>query len=258
MAATQMSKSSIRGTTIDDLQLLHRVRFNSSGTFTKANYPAGRFFVVKVQAGGGGAGGADNGIARGSAGGGGGGFAYKVYTQATVPSTASVTVGAGGTGSSSTASNGASGGNSTFDTITAYGGGGGESFKSLAWSMGGGGGGADGDFDIRIIGQPAGNALSISNSNCIPNYISSVGGQGGHNYLANALETWKRGSIALTWSGPTTQQFMGNYGGLSGDGTPKTNNTGLGGEGRSMGCTGGQVIYGEGGDRGFVEVDIYG
>ena len=85
--------------------------------------------------GGGGGGGRNSG---GSAGGGGGGACVqRLYQLADLPSTVTVTVGAGGLGGVSSSSNGAAGGTTTFGALlSAFGGGGG------GIDEGGGGGGS--------------------------------------------------------------------------------------------------------------------
>lgn len=81
---------------------LQRVKYTASGTFTKANYPNAKKFRV-VCVGGGGAGGgaaAATGGTSVSAGGGGqaGGYSESWLDAASVSSSVTITVGAGGTG----------------------------------------------------------------------------------------------------------------------------------------------------------------
>lgn len=105
--------------------------FTSSGTFAKATYaPWLRAIRVKAQGGGGAGGGA---AATGSnfstgTGGGGGGYAESFITDiAGLPSSVTVTRGAGGSGSSGGAGGG--GGSSSFGSLVAASGGGGGTVK---------------------------------------------------------------------------------------------------------------------------------
>jgi hypothetical protein len=71
-------------------------RFTANGTWTR---PAGATIVMIEVIGAGGGGGASvSGVGSGSGGGGGGAFARGIYNAADVPSSLTVTVGAGGTG----------------------------------------------------------------------------------------------------------------------------------------------------------------
>jgi hypothetical protein len=105
------------------------------------------------------------------AGGGGGGFdlgaggaagGYRSFTSQSVANgTYAVTVGSGGTGSTSTSSRGGNGNNSSFNSSTSAGGGGGASRSSGPANSGGSGGGGAGVFSSSTAGG-AGNTPSTS------------------------------------------------------------------------------------------------
>lgn len=94
-----------------------QVVYNASGTFSKASYPGLRAVRARVVGGGGAGGGGASTTSTtfvgAAGGGGGGGYAETLITDiAAMPSSVTVTVGAGGTGVSGTAGN--DGGNSSF------------------------------------------------------------------------------------------------------------------------------------------------
>ena len=144
-------------------QYLTTVRFTSSSSFTKATYPGLRAVMVKCQAGGGGGGSAAvtaAGEASASGGGGGGEYSEKWVLAASLGSSETVTVGAGGAGGTS-GGNGTNGGNSLFGSLcTAIGGDGGFTRSSTtSWNAatgGQGGTGGVGDFKVRGAGGVAG------------------------------------------------------------------------------------------------------
>lgn len=132
--------------------------FTSNGTYTPTSNMA--YCIVEI-VGGGGAGGpgipasGPNPGNHSSSGGGGGGYCRKVFDAATIGASQSVTIGAGGTGNTSTTP-AASGGNTTFGALlTANGGGGGYSFKDVS-AIGLGSGGTAASGDINIPGQAGG------------------------------------------------------------------------------------------------------
>lgn len=111
--------------------------FNSSNTWTKPG--SGTWAFVQIWGGGGSGGSSINTTTRGG-GGGGGSYNSAWFLLSTLGATETVTIGAGGTGV--TSSNGNAGGNSTFGTwLTGYGGGRGGGAANNA--AGGGGGGFD-------------------------------------------------------------------------------------------------------------------
>lgn len=114
--------------------------FRANGTWTN---PGGyRFALVECVGGGGGGGGAQFNCPNASYGGGGGGGKRTrvLFNAGQLPTTVSITVGAGGTGGVG-ATAGVTGGTSSFGTyLYAYGGGGGgHSYSSTAGGGGGGG-----------------------------------------------------------------------------------------------------------------------
>lgn len=105
----------------------HLIRFTSSGTFTKADYPWARTLKATIIGGGGGGGGAGATTAgQGSCGGGGAGGASAIayFNLSSLGASSTVTVGTGGAGGVG-AANGSTGGTSSFGTVDALGGGGG-------------------------------------------------------------------------------------------------------------------------------------
>ena len=181
------------------------VRFTSSGTFDKADYPGLRAVRVTAQGAGGGGGGAGSTTSDQSAcggGGGGGGSAESfIIDIAALAASVTVTVGAGGGGGSGTG-NGSTGGASSFGTaVVAAGGSGGSGRSGTSGGSADGGNGGDasaGDFrrvggggasgrvtsgDFVAFGQGAGSALgAISNvggANSAGNTGKSYGGGGG-------------------------------------------------------------------------------
>lgn len=116
-------------------------RFTASGTFTKPPGYSGFTASVLGAGGAGGGGGVTSG--RGGNGGAGGSALELTFRSADLSATETVTVGAGGTSTSTT--NGTDGGDTTFASLVGYGGGGGAKGDSYAVaipaSIGGGIGG---------------------------------------------------------------------------------------------------------------------
>ena len=110
-------------------QFVQTIYFTSSGTFTKATYPWLRAIRIKAVGGGGGSGGTSaTSSSQGCAanGGGGGCYAETFYTDiASLASSVTVTIGAGGTAGSATPSAGGTGGTTSFGSLLTAGGGGG-------------------------------------------------------------------------------------------------------------------------------------
>ena len=129
--------------------------YTASATWTK---PANlKFVIVEVQAGGGAGGGAANTTGAAVGGGGGaGGYSQKKIAAASLGSTETVTVGAGGTPGSAGNNPGGDGGNSSFGAhATANGGVGGTGMQSETGNRvtTGGTGGSAASGDINVTGQ---------------------------------------------------------------------------------------------------------
>jgi len=123
--------------------------FTADGTFT----PSADGYVEYLVIGGGGAGAADGATTAGNGGGGAGGYrtGYLAVTESTAYS---ITVGAGGVGT--TGSSQVNGANSVFSSITSAGGGGGGYFTSTPGAAGGSGGGGSAQTAAGGAANPAG------------------------------------------------------------------------------------------------------
>lgn len=201
----------------DGYRLKQTVLFTSSGTFTKATYPWLRAVRVRlVGGGGGGAGaaapGAGTNISFGN-GGGGGGYAEALITVASLGTTETVTVGAGGSVSSGGAGGG--GGSTSFGSLVAANGGGGGSIKPASVygnyvPSGTGGIGTAGDLklsgDSGTGGSWAGSGLGAS-------------GSGGGSMMGGGGAVTATGSGSTSLAGEPGQ----NYGGGGGGGSANTN-----------------------------------
>ena len=143
--------------------------FTSSGTWTKPSGYDGNRMVV-VEAWGGGGGGAYGGTAV-TGGGGGGAYARKEFRVADMPSSAAVTIGAGGAGRTGSNGNGTAGGNTTIGALlTAYGGGGGGSGVSSYGGAGGGelaAGATSGSIGAEVGGGAGGSSAPGENASTL-------------------------------------------------------------------------------------------
>ena len=189
-----------------------QVTFTSSGTFTKANYPGMKGIRVRVQGGGGGGIGADvTGAGQQSAGGGGGGGAYaeSFLTPSQLAASETVTVGAGGAGTSCSSSEGGVGGTSSFGSLVS----------------------ADGGFG-GFLCMFAGSTPSLSRS---------VGGEGSGTGTGDIVIPGSDGEAAVRIDGTTTAALAGGRGGdsqggkggpaASSNGSSKSSGDGFGGGG---------------------------
>lgn len=169
--------------------------------------------------GGGGAGG--KGAAGTSTGGGGGGACVPFqFDAATYGSSQSITIAAGGTGTSSNGAGGV-GGNSTIGSlITAYGGGGGGG-DGVSNAFGGGGGGAlsAGTSGDTSGGGAGGHPRGVDSTSALNTGDSSFGGARGLQNNAN------RGNCGFGGGGGGSGQIAGNsvWGGAGGAGIDSAN-----------------------------------
>lgn len=181
---------------------LATVVYTANGTFTKGSYSGFRALRVRGIGGGGQCGGiALTGVGQGNEGGAGGGAGYaeSFLTDASVPSSVAVTIGAGGS-SGAAGANGQDGGTTTFGALLSItGGGGGIAMAATSGNLVAGGGvsgaGAGGNL-VNLTGSPgmsgvcvAGFAIRQNSGGAAPffggNAISSAmssNGQGGLNF----------------------------------------------------------------------------
>lgn len=196
--------------------------FTTPGSAT-LSIPTARTVEYLVIAGGGAGGGNNNG-------GGGGAGGYLTGSVAVSAGNKTVTVGAGGIGSSA-ATTGANGGNSVFDTVTATGGGGGGSGTSVSnGATGGSGGGGNylGAGGARTASPVQGNIGAAG----VPSGAYPGGGGGG----AGAAGSSNQGGAGLTSSitGVAVTRGGGGSGGWNYGGTAG----GAGGGGKGAGSDG--------------------
>ncbi|WP_176076844.1 hypothetical protein [Burkholderia dolosa] len=203
--------------------------FTSSGTYTPT--PGTKSIIVELVGGGGAGGGANSSAA--SVGGGGGAGAYaKVYT-ASVPSTASVTIGA--PGSPVSAGNGGAGGTTTFGGIASVTGGSGGFIAS-----------SPGSFPVLSPGGPGSTTISISGANTL---AVSYGGPGTFGQVA------ANNGAALSGNGGSSMLGQGgNPVGTGNAGIAPALNCGAGGGGACNNTSGGSNLAGGSGSAGRVVV----
>ena len=211
------------------------VKFTSSGTFSKASYSGIKAVRIRAVGGGGGGGGSGAAVAAqhsSGSGGGGGGYAEKFVLESSLTSSVTVTIGAGGSGSSNAA--GGTGGSTSFGShAVAAGGAGGDTFPSTAVMIGalGGAGGAGTTGDILMPGSVGG--LGSGNATL------GLGGSGGSSQFGGGAV----GAYTSTGSGTVA-------------GTAASANSGGGGGGSTTNAGGGAMSGGAGGS-GMVLVEVY-
>ena len=202
--------------------------FRTSGTFTARQALTCDYLVV---AGGGGGGSAD-GVNDAAAGGGGAG-GYRTGSSLSVPAaTYTITVGAGGAGSSVRTSPGTSGGNSQFSTISSTGGGGGGSGGSNNGLAGGSGGGSRGYSGTGGSGN-AGSYSPVEGyaGGTATTTKDSGSGGGGSSAAGNQASTTSFGGTGGAGTASSITGTSITYAGGGGGGSYNTNNTASGGSG---------------------------
>jgi hypothetical protein len=164
------------------------VTFTSSGTWTK---DAGLKYIIVEGVGGGGSGGygynSDTQDQRAGSGGGAGGYFRKVIVAASLGSTETVTVGAGGTVPAQNV-NGNTGGTTSFGSHASAVGGAGGSYQSD--SAGGAGGMATGG-NVNITGGIGHYSMSDGNQSAAS---TSTPGEGGASYFGGSNGAYGSGS----------------------------------------------------------------
>lgn len=230
---------------------LNTQTFNASGTWTK---PASGTFAVVELWGAGGSGAANNNSSSSSGGGGGGAYKLQIFTLAELPSTVTVTVGAGGVArTAGSDSDGAVGGNTTFGAFaTAFGGGGGNVGLSTFSTIGGGGGGGSSVGTTLAGGANINPKLTTPNSVLLRSgdlflralqptvWVSSEGGNPNSVSSEDKASTYGGGAGGGSGAGPVTYAGGNSVWG------------GGGGGGASVGTSalGGTSVYGGAGGRG--------
>lgn len=190
--------------------LFKRTRVTASGVF---NFDAEtKFALVEVLGGGGAGGGAQNGTVNSGgagSGGGAGGLARKFFALGSITS-ATITIGAGGTGVSGAGGNG--GGNSVYDDgvniLTGNGGSGGESYVGVSnvhGARGGKGGTATGGDDNTIGASGAACFSAGTSASGAAGLAMAQGGNGAPSpFGGGALGVFIRGTSANGGNGDTS------------------------------------------------------
>jgi hypothetical protein len=218
--------------------------FTTTGTFTK---PPGYSYFSGLLWGGGGGGGRTGTLSFQPGGGGGGACVPFNVPNASVGSSVTVTIGAGGAGRASPqVAQGSAGGTSSFGTIvSAYGGGGGGASGS-ANSMGGGGGGA---FSAGSQGTSGGTTAvqggSPANTVSTSDFENSGFGGGGATTVGNGDSAYGGGAGASASGGVGGSSI---YGGGGGRGSSAAGTSVFGGSGGGTATDGTAPAGGGGGD----------
>jgi hypothetical protein len=194
-----------------------------SSSFVVTDEGADGYLEYLVVAGGGGG---------GEGGGGAGGFLAGSLNV--TPQTYSITVGAGGTGSSDAFVNGTNGGNSTFSTITAIGGGRGGTAPGTAGATGGSGGGGRRDGASAGAAGTAGQGFAGGTSPAGP-WVGAAGGGGaeepGKPGITNGTQQGEIGGAGGSGKISSITGTAVYYAGGGGGGTQGTGGIGIGGVG---------------------------
>lgn len=173
--------------TLASTHIPESVLFTSSSTFTKANYPHGRYVVVEGVGGGGGGGGAGATVAdQGAVGGGGGagGYFRKIIPFTSLTASETVTVGAAGSAGAA-GLDGGTGGTTSFGAhASATGGTGGDGTGAIDsyTNASGGNGGTASNGDLNITGSDGQYGINISTDDTTIN--RTWGGMGGGSHLS--------------------------------------------------------------------------
>ena len=241
--------------------------FTSSGTWTKPSF--GSIAIIQVWGGGGSGACYLTDISREIGGGGGGGYAELIVPLSDLGATETVTIGSGGAGVSTSATNGNAGGNTTFGSVlTAYGGGGGSYDPSGAGGGGGGsviaaGGnasttsaGAAGGYDATSGGDASGapaKAFSGAGGGAAAN---GANGQNGGNSINGGAGGGGVGNGNAGNGGTSLNGGNGGAGEYSASGAADaTDGSQPGGGGGAKGSTSGSGSSGAGGD-GMVVITV--
>jgi hypothetical protein len=203
--------------------------FNTSGTWTKPAVGS----MARIQVWGAGAGGSRQATTTTSYGGGGGGYSEVTVPLASLASTVTVTIGAGGVGRTSTAGLGTAGGTSTFGTL-----------------LGASGGVNDGSTGVASVGG----VTLLSDGSAIEADLGSGAmrfWQGGFGYTltdGRTHSTFGGGGGGGVSSSTTGLGGKSSFGGFGGAGSRTTPNNGLapggGGGGSNNSINGGDGAAG--------------
>ena len=172
------------------------VSFDTSGTFVKADYPYLQQVRVRLWGAGGGSGGtaATSGTQSAvGAGGGGGGYSEQIIPVASLPASATVTVGTGGTAGATGANDGGAGGTTSFGSAfcQATGGGGGAGGNATSGTnaaVGGAGGiGSGGDINLEAADATPGNVVGGNRNTACRGGGAAGGGAEGQRLSATSI-----------------------------------------------------------------------
>jgi len=234
---------------------------NGSNGIVIVRYPATDYNVELLIVGGGGGGGYCKLSDGGGGGGGAGGLIYYSSYPVSAGTKYSVTVGAGGTGSTVTngSVNGANGSNSIFGPIIAIGGGGGGSTQNASvLNIGGSGGGAGSDGGNDNGGSGTSGQGNNGGNNNTGNLGAGGGGAGAVGTSVTAGTDVPNGGIGLAYAitGTSTYYAGGGGGGKFAGGSGNAGTGGLGGGGNggkgAAGSNGTANTGGGGGGGGMV------